>query len=180
MDEDYKIQLENKLNSLVNGFKEELSGIRANRPTPKLVEDIKVDYLGQKLPIKQLGSIGIAPPRCIQIIVWDKNAVASIAKAIEEAEIGAMPSIQDNVIRISLPPLTEERRRELIKLVKKIAENVRIKIRFLRDEYNKIVKKSELREDERFKRLEDIQETVDKANKKIEELLDNKIKEIQE
>lgn len=183
MEKDIK-RLETDLKKIVDGLKDELGGIRTNRPTTKLIEDIRVDYLGQKMPIKQLGSISVAPPREIQVTVWDKNAAGPLAKAIEESGIGVSPNVQGNIVRINLPPLTEERRKDLIKLVGKMAENYRVRVRSLRDDYNKRARKSEeegeLREDEKFKAQKKIQEFVDKSNGEIEAMLENKTNEIKE
>ena len=120
--EDKLLQFNEELANTAQHFKEEVGGIRSNRPTPKLVEDIKVDYLDQQLPIKQLASISIVPPREIQISAWDVQAAPLIGKAIEAANIGVTANVQGNIIRINLPPLSEERRAELIMLIKNIAE----------------------------------------------------------
>jgi len=174
-------QLKQKLDEILQSFKRELAGIRANRPTPKLVEDIKVDYLGQQLPIKQVASISIAPPREIHISVWDKNNVNAVTKAIEQASIGITPSVSGNLVIVSLPPLSQERRQELIKVVKQLTEACRIRVRAFRDEHNKETKRDDqLREDERFDQLKRIQELVDGANDEVGLALENKIKEIQE
>ena len=178
MEQDLKI-FDGKLKNIVDGFKEEISGIRANRPTPKLVENIVVDYFGQKMSIKQLGSITIVLPREINVSLWDKNSVTSVAKAIETSGLGLSANIDGNVIRLNLPVMTDERRQEFIKLVKSIAENSRIKIRSLRDDFNKKAK-ALADEDEKFKNLKKIQEAVDKRNKEIEISLENKVKEISE
>lgn len=173
--------LEQQLSKTVVAFKDELAGIRANRPTSKLVEDIRVDYLGQKLPIKQLGSISIVPPREIQISIWDKTVVDATVKAIEQASIGVNPSVSGGLIRINLPPLSQERRQELVKLVKQLAETYRIRVRSLRDDCNKEIKKNEqIREDERFDQLKEIQDMIDGANEEIGLILENKVKEIEE
>lgn len=171
-------ELEQKTQSTFEALKQELTGIRSNRPTARLVEDIKVDYYGQQLPIKQLGSISIVPPREIDISLWDKNAIQPVVKAIETSNLGVTASPDGNLIRINLPPLTDERRKELNKLVKNIVEQTRIKIRALRDEANKKIK--DLPEDAMFKAKEKIQKAVDKANDRIEELLENKLAEINE
>lgn len=169
-----------QLEKIVSLFKDELVAIRANRPTPKLVEDIKVDYMGQSLPLKQVASISIVPPREIQVSVWDKNNIDNVVKAIEQSNVGINPSVGGNLIRINLPPLSQERRQELVKLVGQISENYRIRIRSLRDDYNKQIKNSEGGEDERFEQQEQLQKSVDESNEKIKELLKNKIKEIEE
>ena len=181
---DFVKELEQKLKVVVDSFKQELFGIRTNRPTAKLVEDIRVDYAGQSLMIKQLGSISIIPPKEIDISVWDSSAVASIAKALESSKLGISANIDGNLIRINLPSLTQERRDELAKLVKSIAEQNRIKIRAGRDDANKkieqLFKESKISEDQKFKDRKKIQEAVDKVNNGIEALLAGKIKEINE
>ena len=176
MDQDLK-RLEQQLSALVLKFKEELAGIRANRPTTRLVEDIKVDYFGQFLTIKQLGSISIIPPREITISCWDKNSVASVAKAIEGAHLGLSIIIDGSLVRINLPPLTDERRKELVKLVSGLGEKQRIAVRVRRDEFNKIAKANP-DEDMREYLKKQIQDRVDKANKEIETFLKNKVVEI--
>ncbi|OGY63823.1 MAG: hypothetical protein A3J53_00715 [Candidatus Harrisonbacteria bacterium RIFCSPHIGHO2_02_FULL_40_20] len=181
---DFVKELEQKLKAIVDSFKQELFGIRANRPSAKLVEDIRVDYTGQSLMIKQLGSISIVPPKEIDINVWDSSAVASVAKALESSKLGLSANIDGNLIRINLPSLTQERRDELAKLVKSIAEQNRIKIRAGRDDANKkieqIFKEKKISEDQKFKDRKKIQEAVDKVNNGIEALLADKIKEINE
>jgi len=167
---------------LVENFKKEIAGIRGNRPSPALVENLKVDYFGQSLTIKQLGSISVIPPREIDINVWDKNVVPGIVKAIGTAGLSA--NFEGKLIRINLPPLTEERRQELIKNVRKIAENFRIQLRHQRDEINKEITRSfetkEINEDQKFKLKEEAQKNVDSVNQEIEDILNKKTKELQE
>jgi ribosome recycling factor len=167
---------------LVENFKKEITGIRGNRPSPALVENLKVDYFGQMLLVKQLSSIGIVPPREIDINVWDQNAVPGIVKAIETANLSA--NFEGKLIRINLPPLTEERRQELIKSVKKIAETFRIQLRHQRDEINKEIARAfdakEISEDQKFKLKEEVQKKVDSVNQEIEDILAKKTKELQE
>lgn len=176
--------LEKKITDTLQYLKSQLGAIRGGRPTPMLVEDILVDYFGQKMPLKQLGSISIAPPREIQISFWDKQAVAAAAKAIETSNLNVGANIDGNLIRINLPPLSLERRQELIKVVKKEAEETRIRIRHLRDEENKKINQLEqegkINEDDKFKLKEEAQKMIDKANKDVEAMLENKIKEIEE
>mgnify|MGYP001587083610 FL=1 len=176
--------LEKNAKSAVESLKTELAGVRTNRPNPKLVEDIKVDYLGQILTIKQLGSISIIPPREIDISVWDKAAINSVAKAVETSGRGLTANVDGNLIRINLPTLTDERRQELIKLAKSLTEQSKIRIRSLRDEANKKIeaafKAKTLSEDQKFKTKEQVQKAVDKVNAEIESLLAGKIKEINE
>lgn len=176
--------LEQNAKASVDSLKTELAGIRTNRPNAKLVEDIKVDYLGQQLTIKQLGSIFVAPPREIDISVWDKSALSAIAKAIETSGRGLTANTDGNLIRINLPALTDERRQEFVKLAKSLVEQIKIRIRGLRDDANKkteaAFKAKTLSEDQKFKTKEQIQKVVDKVNVEIENLLAGKIKEINE
>lgn len=178
------MDLENKISESIKHFKEQIAAIRGNRPNPKLVEDILVDYSGQKLSVKQLGSISVVLPNGIQISVWDKQTVGGIVKAIESSNLNVSASADGNSIRINLPPLSSERRQELIKVVKKEAEEAKIKIRHLRDEANKKINRQadegEITEDDKFKFKKDAQKAVDKGNEEIEKILGNKIKEIEE
>ncbi len=182
MEPDFLKDLDFKTRPLLESLRQELSGIRANRPTPQLVEDILVDYGGQMLKVKQLGSIGVTPPRELQISVWDKSVVQGVAKAIENSSLKLNPSVEGNVVHLRLPPLTEERREELTKIVKAAAEKIRIKLRNLRDETNKKIEESfkakTINEDQKFKGKKRVQEAVDKTNKDIDALLNSKIAEI--
>lgn len=175
---------ESKLQVVLGKLKEDFSTLRTNRPTTKLIEDIKVDYYGQMMPLKTLGSIGINPPREINVSPWDKNALGPISKALEGANLGMSPTVDGNIIRLNLPPLTQERKLEMVKFVKKVAEEIRIKIRLERDEVNKRIKEAEekkqIGEGEKFKFKSKVQEIVDKSNEEIEKMVEVKIKEIQE
>ena len=160
----------------------EFQTIRSSRPSARMVEDIKVNYYDQMTPIKALGSISIAPPREIDISVWDRAVVAAVAKAIEESSLKISASVEGSLIRVNLPALTEERRKELERVIKKISEETRIKIRGARDEANRMIKKTEdegaFSEDMAFKKKEDVQKVTDKYNAEVETALTSKIKEI--
>ena len=174
--------LDAKLKSSLEALKTEFQTIRSGRPSPRMVEDIKVEVYGQPMPVKALGSISIVPPREIQISVWDKSTVNSVAKAIENSSLNVAANTDGNLIRINLPQLTDERKKELEKVVRKMTEETRIKIRGVRDEANKETKRLEedkkLSEDAAFKQKEATQKLVDKINAEIEKLLDGKLKEI--
>jgi len=177
-------QLEQKLKTLIEGLKSEFQTIRGGRPSPRMVEDIKVEMYGQQMPVKALGSISTVPPREIQISVWDKTAVAAVAKAIETSSLNVAANTDGNLIRINLTQLTDERKKELEKVVKKMTEETRIKVRGARDEINKEIRRMEedkkLSEDAAFKQKEEVQKLIDKANAEIEKILENKIAEISE
>lgn len=176
--------LESSLNSATQKFNEELQGVRSNRPSVGLIEDVRVECYGEQMTVQQLGSLSIAPPRTIEISVWDATVIPLVTKAIQDTKAGVSVSNNGNIIRVSLPSLTDERREEFVKLVKKMSEAVRIQIRGLRDDANKRIKASQdaktLSEDQAFKQKEQSQKLVDKANEKVEMLLQVKIKELSE
>ncbi|MEK7542831.1 MAG: ribosome recycling factor [Patescibacteria group bacterium] len=172
------------LDAVVADFKRELSGIRANRPTTALLENISVVYYGQTMPMKHVASILVSPPRDIVVQAWDKEAIPSILKAIESSSLGFNPQADGLSVHVSVPELSTERREELAKHVKKVSEQFRIQIRHFRDEANKKIQKlfdnSEINEDQKFKLKEDIQKKTDLANGSVESALEAKIKEIHE
>lgn len=177
-------QFELKLRELLEGLKVEFGGIRTNRPTGKLVEEVKVNYLETVLPIKQLGTIGVNPPREIVITPWDRGAAPAIAKALEDSNLGVTVAVDGALIRVTLPALTLERREELGKLAKATAEKTKIRLRTERDGVNKSIetmcKAKALTEDDRFKGKKRVQEAVDKANRDIDATVEGKVKEIGE
>jgi ribosome recycling factor len=180
---DTKQELQKKTDEILKYFKDDIGSVRGSRPSPALVEDIQVEYYGQKMPVKQLGSIMVVPPREIQVSVWDGSIVNAIAKAIgEKLNVNASPD--GNTIHVNLPSLTQERREELSKAVKAKTEEARIKSRAARDEVKKDVaaleKAGEITEDDRFALNEEIQKIIDAFNKNVDDLLEKKLAEIQE
>jgi len=174
----------NKMDKVIEALTHELRGIRSGRASGALLEGIKVDYYGSKLPINQLGNINIPQPRLIEIKVWDQNAVAPVEKAIISANIGLNPSNEGSIIRLQVPSLTSERRNELVKRIHEIVEDFRIEVRNIRRDANnklKTMKKdSEISEDDAFRSTELIQKHTDEYIKKITGLLESKEKEIKE
>lgn len=181
-DAEYLKELGAALKTAVQKFHGELQAVRGSRPSIELLENIKVNYYNDWLAINQLGTLHIVPPREIQISVWDKNAIGPIMKAVDAANAGFTTSSDGNVVRATLSPLGAERREELLKLTKKIAEGARIQVRSQRDEIIKKLKTAEsekkLGEDEVFKAKERIQKLVDAANQEIETAVQNKSKEL--
>lgn len=167
---------------VVEHFKMELARLRTARANSGMVEDLKVDYYGTPMPLKQLGSISVPEPRQLVITPWDKNAIPGVEKAIRESELGLNPVNEGDRIRITVPELTEERRRELARVMGKIAEEARVRVRNLREEIVKEIKRKEeakeISEDERFRQQERLQEIVDDHNKRIKDLAEAKEKEI--
>ncbi|MEX1063825.1 MAG: ribosome recycling factor [Candidatus Paceibacterota bacterium] len=155
-------------------YKEDIATIRTGRATPALVEDILVDYYGQKMRVKELASISTPEPRTVVIQPWDKGAVEPITGAIRKSDIGLSPVVDGEIIRLNIPPLTEERRKEFIKVLKQKTEETRVKIRRIREEIwdkiQRMEKEGEIREDDKFKGKEDLQKMVDEYNSKIEEM----------
>ncbi|RMD46510.1 MAG: ribosome recycling factor [Aquificota bacterium] len=172
---------EKRMKKAVEKFKEELAGLRTGRATTGLVENIKVDYYGAEMPLKQLATISTPEPSQILIQTWDQNAVHAIEKALQEANLGANPQTEGNVIRLILPPMTEERRKELVKVIGKMAEEARIAIRNIRrDDKESIeeLKNEGFSEDEIKKALDQLQKITDKYVKQINELAQKKEEEI--
>lgn len=173
----------NTLAKLTDEVKAAVASVRTNRPHSGLVEDIKVNHYGGVFPVKQLGSVGVTPPREIRIEVWDATAVAAVAKAIESSSLGLTANVEGNIIRMFLPELSDERRKELIKYIGQVAEEHRIKVRHARDEANKRTQKAldggELTEDQKFRLKEDIQKATDEWNKAVGAIVEKKTEEIQ-
>lgn len=176
---DYIKELRSALDAIVNGLREEVSGFRTNRPTTKLVENVKVDYMGTPMEMRQLGSISVELPRDIIVSPWDPATMPMIESAIREMKSGLSVATHGNLVRIKLPDMTEDRKKELAKVVKTSAENAKIRIRMIRDDFNKRIKDIP-DEDLRFRTKENIQKEVDKANEQIEAILTSKIREIEE
>ncbi len=163
-------------------YKNDIASIRTGRATPSLVENIEVDYYDQKLRVKELASISAPEPRTLVIQPWDKNATEPIASAVRKGELGLNPVIDGQIIHLNIPPLTEERRKEFIKVLKQKTEQTRMKIRHVREDlWNKIQhleRGHEIREDEKFRAKDDLQKLVDDYNKKLEELEKKKESEL--
>ena len=181
---DYLETLKKGTAKLIDDFKKAVAGIRTGRPQAALVEDLKVDYYGQQMTVKQVGTIGVQPPRDIVIQAWDKNAIPAIAKAIEASTLNLGASVEGMVVRVHLPELSSERREELKKHVMKLAEEHRIELRRLRDEAKKtseeMAEKGELTEDDKFQAREEIQKETDRVNGELDKILEGKVKEISE
>jgi len=164
-------------------FRDEISSIRGSRPSPALVEDIQVEYFGQRLPIKQLGSISVIPPREVQVSVWDGSAADAVAKAISD-KLNLQAAREGNIIHANLPQLTQERREELLKVIRSKAEEARIKSRTIRDEIKKEIgakeKSGDMTEDDKFELQETMQKQMEEFNATIDDMLKKKEIEINE
>lgn len=176
--------LETALAGVTGKLQQELGQIRGNRPSPDMVQDIRLEIYDQQLTIRELGSLNILPPRTIQITVWDPAAVGPVMKAIDDAHLGLSTSSDGTTIRATLSQLGDERREEMSKLVKKTAEATRIQIRARREDAVKRLKDSEGRkeitEDDAFRGKEKIQKAIDKANGEAEAMMNAKLDELGE
>ncbi|HUC01750.1 MAG TPA: ribosome-recycling factor [Candidatus Paceibacterota bacterium] len=171
--------LEAALSGITTKLRQDLSQIRGNRPSPDMIQDIRLSLYDQQLSIRELGSLSVLPPRTIQITVWDPGAVGAVMKAIDDAHLGLSTSSDSTTVRATLSPLGDERRDEMMKLIKKIAEASRIQIRARRDDAMKRLKdsenKKEITEDDVFKGKEKAQKATDKANGEVEAMVNGKL-----
>ncbi len=178
MIEDIFKSAEEDMKKAVNYFKNETAGLRTGRASTSLVEELKVEYYGSKVPLKQLGSISVSDVNQLTIQLWDANAVSSVEKAIMES-LNLTPQRQGNVLRITLPPLTQERRKELVRMLHKIAEEARVAVRNIRREAKEMLEDLEgVSEDEIKRALERLQKLTDKYIEDINSIAEAKEKEI--
>jgi len=177
MEEIFK-STEEDMKKAVQYFKNEIAGLRTGRASTALVEEIKVDYYGSKVPIKQLASVSVPEANQIVLQVWDKGAVELVEKAIIE-NLNLTPQKQGNILRLTLPPLTEERRRELVRMLHKMAEEARVAVRNIRRDAKELIEDQEgISEDEIKRALERLQKLTDKYIEEINHLTEAKEKEI--
>ncbi len=174
--------LKPNLDKTIDYLKGELAGLQAGRATPGLLEDLEVDCYGQKMPLKQLAAIQVPEPRLITIRPWDKAILKNIEKAIGQSKLGLSPIVDEESIRLKIPPLSEERRKELVKILQEKVEECRVSIRRQREEVWRNVQdleqRKEISEDDKFKAKDELQKVVDEYNKKIEEMKKKKEEEI--
>ena len=174
-------QYDEKMKKSVEFLQADYAGIRAGRANPHVLDKLRVDYYGTPTPIQQVGNVTVPEARIIQIAPWEKSMLKAIEKAILTSDLGINPTNDGNVIRLIFPELTEERRKDLAKEVKKKAEDGKVAVRNIRREGNDAFKKlgkTEVSEDE-IKQLEDeLQKLTDKYIKEIDALMDEKTKEV--
>ncbi|TKJ42829.1 ribosome recycling factor [candidate division TA06 bacterium B3_TA06] len=175
---------EAKMKKTVELLAGEFARIRTSRANPALLEGIKVNYYGVPTPLKQIASIGVPDPRSLVIQPWDKNALGAIEKAIQASDLGLTPNVEANLIRISIPALTEERRKDLVKLVSRLTEESRVSVRNIRreaiEQFKRKEKDSEISEDDMHRGQKQVQELTDRYVEELDELFAKKEKEILE
>ena len=168
----------------IDALKKDFSKVRTGRASVSLLDDIRVDYYGTPTPLNQVGTLTVPEPRLITIQPWEKNLIGDIEKAILKSDLGLNPTSDGQLVRIAIPPLTEERRKEMVKLVKKMCEETKIAIRNARrdanDSLKKLEKEKEISEDELKRGEKEIQDLTDKFVKKADEVVAVKEKEIME
>ncbi|WP_096269859.1 ribosome recycling factor [Paucisalibacillus globulus] len=177
-------ECKDKMKQAVQAFSRNLATVRAGRANPSLLDNVFVDYYGANTPLNQLATIAAPEARLLVITPYDKTAMGDIEKAIQKADLGLSPSNDGNVIRINIPALTEERRKDLVKVVGKYAEEYRVQVRNIRRDTNDALKKAEkggdLTEDELRLSQDSVQKETDKHISEIDQLAKNKEKEILE
>lgn len=171
-----------KMNKSVAVYRKELSSMRAGRANPQLLDRITVEYYGSQMPINQVANISIPEPRIIQIVPWEQSMLKVIEKAIQKSDLGINPSNDGKIIRLLLPELTEERRKELVKQTRKMAEDCKVAIRAIRrdanDQIKKMKKDNAITEDDQKSAEDKIQKATDKIVKEVDAITAEKEKEL--
>lgn len=173
-----------QMEKAVDAMRREFASVRTSKATPALLDTVRVDAYGSRMPLNQVATIGAPEPRLLVVQPWDKSMLSAIEKSILSADLGLNPSNDGNVIRVPIPPLTEDRRRDMVRMLHKLAEEGRIAVRHARQEANKDVKRlqqsNEIGEDDARRRQEQVQKLTDKYIARIDELLAAKENEVME
>ena len=180
--EDIKTETEQRMQKTLDNLKKDLARVRTGRATPALLDGITVDYYGNPAPINQVANISVPEARMLIVQPWEKSMLAAIEKAVQAANLGLNPQNDGNQIRLPIPPLSEERRKDLFKNCRKAAEDSKVALRNVRRDSNEKLKKVQkdklITEDQEKKGLDDIQKVTDKYIKIVDEQLETKEKEI--
>lgn len=173
-----------RMTKAITALKSEFNSVRAGRANPALLDRLMVEYYGTPTPIRQMANVSAPEPRLLVIQPWDKTAISEIEKAVLKSDLGLTPTNDGNVVRLAIPQLTEERRAELVKVVRKKAEEARVAIRNIRRDSNDIIKDlqkaGEISEDDEHRSQEEVQKITDKFIKQVDEQLGFKESEIME
>ncbi len=176
------IDLRRRMDGAIDALKKELGGLRTGRAAPSLLETVSVNAYGTNMPLNQLGTVSAPEPRLLVVQVWDRSMSKAVDAAIREAGLGLNPQSEGQVIRVPIPPLSEERRKELTKIAHKYAEQARVSVRNVRRDGLEALKKREkdrdITQDQHRKLDKDVQTLTDDTIKKVDETLANKEKEI--
>lgn len=181
---DIKKDAEERMGKSIDSLRQELKKLRTGRAHPSLLEHITVEYYGSPVPLSQVANVNIDDPRTLAVVPWEKPMVAVVEKAIMQSNLGLNPTTAGEVIRVPLPPLTEERRKDMIKLVKSEGEKGKVAIRNIRRDANAdlkgLLKDKDISEDEERKAEDDIQKITDKKIADLEKVLEEKEKDLME
>ena len=184
MIDDIKQEALNRMSKSIEAFKVELSKIRTGRAHPSLLNHIMVDFYGSEVPVGQAANITVEDARTLAVSPWDKSMVPVIEKAIITSDLGLNPSTAGTVIRVPMPPLTEERRKELVKVVRELAENARVAVRNIRRDANNdlktLGKDKDISEDDEHRGQDLVQQVTNQSTDEIEALLQTKEQELME
>jgi len=177
-------QAKTRMEKAVEDFRKDLAGVRTGRANTALLDSIRVDYHGTPMPINQLGSLSVPDPTIITISPWDPTAVPLIDKAIRTSDLGLNPTSDGKVLRVPIPSLTEERRKDLVKMIHKVLENHRTAVRNIRRDIKEAVEKLEkekkISEDDKKRALDELEKLTHAETKKVEDLSASKEKEVME
>ncbi|MBL8700522.1 MAG: ribosome recycling factor [Alphaproteobacteria bacterium] len=175
-------ELKRRMNGALELLKKEFSGLRTGRASAAMLEPLTVEAYGSNMPLNQCGTVSVPEPRMLSVQVWDKGLVKAVEKAIRESNLGLNPMVEGQLIRVPIPALTEDRRKELIKVAHKYAEQSRIAVRNVRrdgmDALKQLEKDGKINEDEHRKRGADLQKVTDEFIKKVDEALAAKEKDV--
>lgn len=173
--------LKRRMQSTAQAFKHDLGGLRTGRASATLLDPIQVDAYGSPMPLNQVATISVPEPRLISVQVWDKAMVIPVDKAIRESDLGLNPATEGNVLRIRIPEMTEQRRKEMVKVAHKYAEDARVSVRHVRRDGLDLLKKAEkdgMSQDDVARQQEQVQKATDQAIAEIDQILAAKEKEI--
>ncbi|HUE77632.1 MAG TPA: ribosome recycling factor [Longimicrobiales bacterium] len=177
-------QMREHMDAAVEAMRREFSGVRTGKATPALLDMVRVDAYGSKMPLNQVATVNTPEPRLIVVQPWDKGLIGEIERGIQASSLGLNPANDGNVIRVPIPPLSEERRKDMVRLLHKMAEEGRISVRHARQEANKEIKQleqdHEISEDEARRQLDEVQKITDEYIAKIDELMKAKEGEVME
>jgi ribosome recycling factor len=177
-------QAQDQMEKALEALRREFSGVRTGKASPALLDTIRVEAYGSKMPLNQVASVSVPEPRMLIVQPWDKTVLPAVEKAIRAGELGLNPANDGNVIRVPIPPLNEERRREMVRLLHKLAEEGRVAIRHARQEANKEVKSREqaheIGEDDARRQMDEIQKLTDEYIGRLDQMLKSKEEEVME
>lgn len=181
---DVKQKTKTAMDKAIDALKRDLGKVRTGRASVTLLDDVMVNYYGTPTPLNQVGTLAVPEPRLITIQPWEKNLIPEIEKAILKSDLGLNPNSDGTLVRIAIPALTEERRKEMVKVLRRIGEDTKIAIRNIRRDGNDTLKKlhkdKEITEDDQKSGEKEIQEITDQHVKRVDEILEHKEKEVME